>query len=98
MLASYLNPASPLNLTPEIVDRLFNAYQTGLPRKIYFVDEVELWKIRWALVDDKPETTLHATNQFMYSHYFSCCIGSDQIHVIFNYGVMLFTCFENGPR
>ena len=61
MLASYLNPASPLNLTPEIVDRLFNAYQTDLPRKIYFVDEVELWKIRWALVDDKPETTRHST-------------------------------------
>jgi hypothetical protein len=61
MLASYLNLASPLNLTPEIVDRLFNAYQTDLPRKLYFVDEVELWKIRWVLVDDKPETTRHST-------------------------------------
>jgi hypothetical protein len=33
--ASYLNPAS-LNLTPEIVDRLFNAYQTELPKKVDF--------------------------------------------------------------
>jgi hypothetical protein len=30
-------------------------------RKLYFVDEVELWKIRWVLVDDKPETTRHST-------------------------------------
>jgi len=45
---------------------LFNAYQTDLPRKVDFVDEVERWKIRWALVDDKPErllATLHATNR-----------------------------------
>jgi hypothetical protein len=27
-----------------------------LPRKLDFVDEVERWKIRRALVDDKPET------------------------------------------
>jgi hypothetical protein len=40
-LASYLNPASLLNLTPEIVDRLFNAYQTDLPRKVDFVDAFE---------------------------------------------------------
>ena len=33
--ASYLNPAS-LNLTPEILDRLFNAYQTELPKKVDF--------------------------------------------------------------
>ena len=30
---SYLNPASLLNITPEIVDRLCNAYQRDLPRK-----------------------------------------------------------------
>ena len=60
-MASYLNPASLLNLTPEIVDRLFNAYQTDLLRKVDFVDEVGRWKIRWALVDDKPETTRHST-------------------------------------
>jgi hypothetical protein len=44
---------------------LFNAYQTDLPRKVDFVDEVESWKIRWALVDDKPERlldTIHATH------------------------------------
>jgi hypothetical protein len=35
-----------------IVDRLSNTYQTDLPRKVDFVDEVESWKIRWALVDD----------------------------------------------
>jgi len=45
-LASYLNPASLLNITPEIVARLFNAYQTELPRKFDFVDEVECWKSR----------------------------------------------------
>ena len=38
---SYLNPARLLNLTPEIVDRLCNAYQTDLQRKVDFVDEVE---------------------------------------------------------
>ena len=68
-MASYLNPASLLNLTPEIVDRLFNAYQTDLARKVEFVDEVERWKIRWALVDDRPERlldTLHATNRDLY--------------------------------
>ena len=58
---SYLNPASLLNLTPEIVDRLYNAYRTGLPRKVDFVNEVGRWKIRWALVDDKVETTRHST-------------------------------------
>ena len=34
-----------------------------------FVDEAERWKIRWALVDDKPERllhTLHATNRDLY--------------------------------
>ena len=36
-LASYLNHASRLNITHEIADRLFNAYQTDLPRKIDFV-------------------------------------------------------------
>ena len=67
--ACYLNPASLLNLTHEIVDRLFNAYQRDLPRKVDFVDEVECWKIRWVLVDDKPERlldTLHATNRDLY--------------------------------
>ena len=57
--ASYNNPASLLYLTPEIVDRLFNAYQRDLLRKVHFVDEVERWKISWGLVDDKPETTRH---------------------------------------
>jgi hypothetical protein len=33
-LASYLNPANRLSITHEIVDRLFNAYQTDLPRKV----------------------------------------------------------------
>ena len=42
--AYYLNPASLLNLTPEIVDRFFNAYQRHLPRQVDFVDEVECWK------------------------------------------------------
>jgi len=41
--ASYLNPANLLNLTPGINDRLFNAYQTDLQRKVDFVDEVERW-------------------------------------------------------
>jgi hypothetical protein len=40
-LTCYLNPASLLNLTPEIVDRLFNAYQTDLRRKIDIVDGFE---------------------------------------------------------
>jgi len=40
---------------------LFNAYQTDLTKKVDFVDEVERWKIRWALVDDKPESTRHST-------------------------------------
>jgi hypothetical protein len=61
----YNKPASLLNLTPEIVDRLLNAYQRDLPRKVDFVDEVERWKIRWALVDNKPDT-LHATNRDLY--------------------------------
>ena len=49
-MASYLNPTSLLNVTPEIVDTLFNFYMTDLPRKVDFVDEVKHWKIRWALV------------------------------------------------
>jgi hypothetical protein len=36
---------------------LYNAYQTDIPSKVDFVDKVGRWKIRWALVDDKPETT-----------------------------------------
>jgi len=42
--AYYLNPANLLNPTPEIVDRLLNAYQRYLPMKVDFVDEVERWK------------------------------------------------------
>ena len=57
---------------------MFNAYQTDLPRKVYFVDEVGRWKIRWALVDDKPERlldTLHATNRDLYpAIYIIICI------------------------
>ena len=59
--ASYNNPASLLNLTPVIVDRLFNAYQTDLPRKVDFVGGIERCKSRYVLVDDKPETTRHST-------------------------------------
>ena len=69
MFASHLNTASLLNLTHEIVDRLFNAYQRDLQRKVDFVDGVERWKIRCALVDDKPERlldTLHATHCVLY--------------------------------
>ena len=36
-LASYLNPANLLNVTPEIVDRLLNAYQRDLPRKVEYL-------------------------------------------------------------
>ena len=40
-----------------------------LPRKVDVVDEVGRWKIRWTLVDDKPEIILHtphATNSDLY--------------------------------
>ena len=47
-------PCKSPNLTPKIVDRLSNTYQTDLPRKVDVVDEVERWKIRWAFVDNKP--------------------------------------------
>ena len=72
--ASYLNPANLLNPTPEIVDRLFKTYQTDLLRKVDFLDEVDRWKISWALVDDKPERllhTLHATNRGLYLAIYS---------------------------
>ena len=72
--ASYNNPASLLNLTPEIVDRLFNAYQRDLPMNIHFVDEVERWQMSWAFVDDKPERLLdilHATNRDLYTAIYS---------------------------
>jgi hypothetical protein len=71
-LASYLNPANLLNLTPERIDRLVNAYQRDLPRKVDFVDDVERWKIRTARADDDPERlldTLHATNRYLYPAY-----------------------------
>ena len=67
--AFYNNPASLLSLTSEIIARLFNAYQRDLPRKVDFMDEVERWKIRWDLVDDRPERlldTLHAINHDLY--------------------------------
>ena len=61
-VASYLNPVSLLNITHEIVDRLFNTQQRDVPRKVDFVYEVERWKIRWTLVDDKDrETTQRST-------------------------------------
>jgi len=37
-----------------------------------FADEVERWKIRWVLVDNKPERlldTLHTTNRDLYQGY-----------------------------
>jgi hypothetical protein len=52
-LASCLNPVNLINLKPETVDKLVNAYQRDLPRKVEFVDEVERWNIRWVLADDK---------------------------------------------
>jgi hypothetical protein len=64
-----ISTASLLNLTAEIVDRLFNAYRRDLRRKLDFVDEAERWKMRRVLVDDKPERlhdTLHATNRDLY--------------------------------
>ena len=69
MFGSHLNIASLLNITHEMVDRLFNAYQRDLPRKVNFVDGVERWKIRWDLVDDKTERlldTLDATHRVLY--------------------------------
>jgi len=69
LCASYLNPASLLNITPEIVDRLCNAYRRDLPRKVDFVYEIERWKIGWALVDlliRQRDYTLHATNRDFY--------------------------------
>jgi hypothetical protein len=56
-LASYLNPASLLNIASEIIDRLLMPVRQILQRKVDCMDEVGCWKIRWALVDDKPETT-----------------------------------------
>jgi hypothetical protein len=45
--AFYNSPASlEKNLTPQIVDRLFNTYQRDLPRQVDYMDEVERWKIR----------------------------------------------------
>ena len=73
-LASCLNPVNLINLKPETVDKLVNAYQRDLPRKVEFVDEVERWNIRWALVDDDPERlldTLHATNRGLYPAIYS---------------------------
>ena len=67
--------ASLLNITPEIVDRFFDAYQTNLPRKVDFVNDVERRKIRCALADDKPETTLHSINRDLYpAIYIIICI------------------------
>ena len=56
-MASYLNPY--INLTPEIADRLLNAHQRDLPRKVDFVGEAGRCKIGRALVDDKPERLLY---------------------------------------
>ena len=35
--AVYLSNPNLLDITPEIIDRLFNAYQTDLPRKVNYV-------------------------------------------------------------
>ena len=51
--------ASLLNLTPAVFDRLSNAYQRDLPRKVDFVGEVGRCKLGRALVDDKPERLLY---------------------------------------
>ena len=71
-MASCLNRVNLINLKPETVDRLVNAYQRDLPRKVDFVDEVERWKIRTARADDDPERLLdilHATNRYLYPAY-----------------------------
>jgi len=37
--------------------------------RVHFVDEVERWKIRWTLVDDKTDrllNALHAENRVLY--------------------------------
>jgi hypothetical protein len=53
---------------------LFNAYQTDLPRRVDFVDEVERWKFRWNVVNDRPERrldTLHTTSRDLYPAIYS---------------------------
>ena len=72
--AYYLNPASLLNLTHETVDRLFNAYQIYLPRKVDFVDEDECWKLRWTLVDEKSERLLDTLYMQQIATYTRLCL------------------------
>jgi len=92
LFSSYLNPANRLNITPEIVDRLFNADQRDLPRKVDFVNEVERWKIRFALVDDKPERlldTLHATNRDLYTVIYSITMNTNSESNLYHTCILL---------
>ena len=60
-------------------------YQTDLPRKVVFVYEVECWKIRWALVDAKPEKlldTIHAPNVTYIRLYTASSVSPDNAGVI----------------
>ena len=50
----------------------FTYWNTHVDKFHDFVDDVERWNIRWALVDGKPERlpeTLHATNPDLNNQY-----------------------------
>jgi len=43
-----------------------NAYQTDLPKKVDFVDEVERWKIRW-IISHRDYSTLYMQQTVTYT-------------------------------
>jgi hypothetical protein len=62
-------PSPSTSRTATVKKTLFLPSHPYLSRKVDVVDDVDCWKIGWALVDAKPEgllDTLHATNRDLY--------------------------------
>ena len=75
----------------------FPYWNTHVYKSHDFVEEVERWNIRWALVDGKPERlleTLHATNPDLNTRlYTASSVSTDNAGVVGNkHGI--FQCIE----
>lgn len=68
-LASYLGPKRHQSLSPEIINRIFAAFESDIGQFKDFADEVDRWKARCGLMEEKPERlidVLKAANADLY--------------------------------
>ncbi|CAC5401909.1 unnamed protein product [Mytilus coruscus] len=60
--SSYFIPTKLGNFTPEIADKIYNAYRSDLGDKTEFDDEVARWTAHWRIEDNRPDRLLGVLN------------------------------------